>query len=278
MLKNKWIQAFVIFWVTTVVWIILDFGSGRINAIRFGEWIGAGIGFTLIGLFFASIPAFIARLVKGVWPHWTVILSVPFIAVAVLLSFIGHSNQMIHGERVEQRATSEAEPGESEGFWFSDEQCTLGVRFPEEPDLSTVHHRLGFEMRQARLNRDSGFHFRAECGDYGGAWKDSGKTALGEDWVGWIYSFFDAEGFASPQVSSSLTTKDGNLLKVIDGRAYKALDQGRITYQIKVLASANSVMIVYVGGLASRFPSVDASNFLDSFGVQPGDHHEYAPR
>lgn len=269
MLKNKWVQAFIIFWMTTVIWMIVDPSLGQVNATRFAEWIGAGFTLTLIGVFFASIPACIYRIVKGFWPHWTVVLSVPFIAIAGFLSFIGHSNQNMQGQSMGQEAHANTRPERSEGFWFTDEQCTLGVLFPEEPELTTVHHRLGFDMPQARLNRSDGFHFRAECGDYGGAWQEAGETGLGENWVGWLYSFFDAEGFRSPQVSSSITTKDGVLLKVVDGRAYKTLNGSQVIYRVRVLASANSVMIIYAGGLASRFPSIEATNFLESFGVGP---------
>jgi hypothetical protein len=65
MSDNKWQQVLMIFVGATLLWSVIDPNGRRFDAIRFGEFIGAGLAFTLFGLLVAQIPAAIFRFSRG---------------------------------------------------------------------------------------------------------------------------------------------------------------------------------------------------------------------
>ena len=251
-------QVLIIFLASIVIWAAIDPSNRNFDAVRIGELIGAGFAFLVFGLLAAHIPATIVRFTRGSWPNWQIWLSVPFVAVFMYFAYIGSSTPSTSGH------VATGTQSETRAYWFTEDECEIAVRFPGRPSYRTNHGPGGIQMREAHYNTKDGFHLRAECTDYGGIWDGLTVSARDEDWVGWMGEFMSAEGFNNPQISTKDLASQSDFV-VVDGRGYKTVSDVGVTYSIRLVASDKSIMILYAGGPSGRFPSRDASAFLDSY-------------
>ena len=261
--EKKFTQFLLLFFAAGIGGMIANQNSPSINDVHFsaylGFFIGTGVGGALFTLVLSMVPSGIYRLAKGAWPKWMIWICFPMLVPILYLSYLGSSPSAWHETR-STRVQPTTEP-----HWFSDEQCDLAVGFPNEPTYRTNHMPGGIQMKEAHLNTDSGFHLRAECGNYGGIWDGEQLSAQDEDWVSWMYSFMDAEGLSNPQVSTDSDPATGRNIAVVDGRGHKVVNGVNATFWLRLLASRRSIMVLYAGGPSSRFPSRETTDFLDNY-------------
>lgn len=256
--QNKWMQVLIIFVVSTIIWGAIEPNTRHFDAVRIAELIGAGLASLIFGLLVAHIPATIVRFSSGSWPDWQIWLAAPFVALMMFFAYVGSSAPSTSSH------VTTGTHSDAGDYWFTEDECELAARFPGRPSYRTNHGPSGIQMREAHYNTEDGFHLRAECTDYGGIWDGVTASARDEDWVGWMGEFMSAEGLNNPQISTKDRVSDRDLV-VVDGRGYKTVSDVGVTYSIRLVASDKSIMILYAGGPSGRFPSRDASAFLDSY-------------
>lgn len=162
-------------------------------------------------------------------------------------------------------ANADPQPSSSSSTYiFSAPQCDLAARFPGAPSYRTQYGPAGISFPEATWGYETTM-LRAECTNYGGLWDRQDADARNEDWAGWMREYMHAQGIHVDSLTSDREELSGRIVHVTQGRGSKVIgDDTQATYGVKLVASNDSIIILYVANPSHIYPSSAASRFLQS--------------